>query len=124
MFRSCLAVTSLCLSFGLLIGGMLLVAGCEEKQPVRPVAPVTSGWRAGPMPSGTWNWGGVVPAGEDLGGGFYFADFHGDYVQLVPNGKRIDAKDIAYYNNSLDLPPSKTGSKFGSRADQAGTRHD
>lgn len=38
-------------------------------------------WRAGPMPMGTYWWGGIVPG-----------------------GKRVEAADVAYYNNSL-MPP-------------------
>lgn len=72
-------------------------------------APVATGlqvgWRAGPMPPDTWGWGGVVPKG-DFGSGFLFADFCGDHVLTdSDNYKRIEAADVLWYNNGLDLPP-------------------
>jgi len=63
-----------------------------------------AGWKKGPMPKETWLWGGVVPVGESVGGGFFFADFHGDHV-LTHTGRRIEAADVAWYNNSIGLPP-------------------
>ena len=65
------------------------------------------GWKAGPLPPNTWNWGGVVPKGEDTGSGFYFADFHGDHVVLVgiEPVRTLKADEVAYYNNALCLPP-------------------
>jgi len=60
-------------------------------------------WKDGPLPPGTWNWGGVVL--KDMASGFYFADFHGDHVTLVPSGRRVEAEEVLMYNNSLELPP-------------------
>jgi hypothetical protein len=95
---------------------LFLCLGCVEKRNPLPAPPITSGWHKGPMPSGTWNWGGVVPLGEQKSGGFYFADFRGDFVVLCPSGKKLMADDIAYYNNSIELPPKAPDpeGKFGS----------
>jgi hypothetical protein len=65
------------------------------------------GWRKGPLPPGTWDWGGVVPHGEDMGRGFYFADFHGDHVKLVRDGRRLEPHEIKWWNNALSLPPGE-----------------
>lgn len=70
-------------------------------------------WKPGPLPPDTWYWGGVVLVGQ-TGTGFYFADFCGDHVKLCPDDKVIKAEEIAFYNNSLELPPCcKTGSRIG-----------
>lgn len=71
-------------------------------------------WKKGPLPPNTWNWGGVVPAGEDTGTGFYFANFCGDHVQLSPSekfpaGRILKAHEVALYDNSLELPPKIGG---------------
>jgi hypothetical protein len=60
-------------------------------------------WQKGPLPPNTWMWGGVVKRGESTLG-FRFADFHGDHVTTVPGGERIEAADVAFYNNALSLP--------------------
>jgi hypothetical protein len=63
-------------------------------------------WMKGPLPAGTYNWGGVVPKG--MTGGFLFADFAGDHVMaygLGTEGKRIEAADVEWYDNHLELPP-------------------
>lgn len=73
-----------------------------------------STWKTGPLPSDTWNWGGVVVKGEDSAHGFRFADFCGDHVLLCPSGKRIEAADVALYNNCLELPPNVTKRAGGS----------
>jgi hypothetical protein len=66
-------------------------------------------WKRGPLPPGTYNWGGVVPAGEDTGYGFYFADFCGDHVECYLGDAdprhRFKAHEIAWYDNGLELPP-------------------
>lgn len=64
-------------------------------------------WKKGPLPPGTWNWGGIVvgPRTRDPVSGFYFADFRGDHVLRLPDNERVEAADVLYYNNSLDLPP-------------------
>lgn len=70
-------------------------------------------WKPGPLPPGTYNWGGVVPA--DLQGvGFFFADFCGDSVKIVAAGTPRDGEilkpdQVAFFNNSLDLPPCCKG---------------
>ena len=67
-------------------------------------------WKKGPLPPNTWNWGGVVLVG--MADGFYFADFHGDYVVIqdgTPDGCKVAADKIALYDNSLELPPDVKG---------------
>lgn len=61
-------------------------------------------WKKGPLPAGSYNWGGVVLKGDRPDAGFYFADFCGDHVVLCPDGKRVEAADVALYDNSLELP--------------------
>lgn len=61
-------------------------------------------WRRGPLPPNTYQWGGVVPVGADTCGGFYFADFCGDHV-LINDGERVEPDQVAWYDNSLTLPP-------------------
>lgn len=62
-------------------------------------------WKPGPLPPNTYNWGGVVPAGDDTGYGFYFADFCGDHVKICPGDRVLKAHEVAFYDNSLELPP-------------------
>ena len=65
------------------------------------------GWKRGPLPPQTWNWGAVVPTGMEAEG-FYFADFHGDHVIMSPSTqheRRLSASEVAFYNNSIGLPP-------------------
>lgn len=71
-------------------------------------------WKKGPMPAGTWNWGGVVPVGTGTYG-FFFADFHGDHVILIPSGKRVEPHEVAFYNNSLELPPRVSAAVEGGK---------
>ena len=84
-------------------------------------------WQKGPLPPNTYNWGGVVPVGQESKyGGFYFADFKGNHVVLVGctdtieveyQGQKVSATvekilkadEVAYYNNSLELPPLLQG---------------
>jgi hypothetical protein len=77
-------------------------------------------WKKGPLPENTWGWGGVVPVGEEAAVGFYFADFRGSCVALVgtdayahggPGGppKILHADQVAFYDNSLELPPGVKG---------------
>lgn len=61
-------------------------------------------WKQGPLPPNTWNWGGVVPVG--VVGGFYFADFCGDHVKCCPGDKVLQAHEVAWYDNHLELPPT------------------
>ena len=64
-------------------------------------------WQKGPMPKGTYGWGGVVRDGESTQG-FWFADFCGDKVKCIgPDGveKVISGYDVAWYDNSITLPP-------------------
>ena len=65
------------------------------------------GWKRGPLPPDTYYWGGVVPVGHNAYG-FYFADFCGDHVKIVDgstDGRVIKADEVAWYNNSINLPP-------------------
>lgn len=68
---------------------------------------MNDGWRKGPLPPDTWHWGGVVPVGSDPKDGFYFADFRGDHAMII-NGdagwERVEAFDVAYFNNCLCMP--------------------
>lgn len=73
--------------------------------------PANSGWKTGPLDSGTWQYGAVVLRdGIDKAGkptqGFHFADFHGDYARIYEGKQwvRVEAKDILFYNNSLVWP--------------------
>jgi len=61
-------------------------------------------WKKGPLPPDTWNFGGIVTGKGRTG--FFFADFRGDHAIQIPDNKRVEAADILYYNNSLDLPPN------------------
>ena len=71
-------------------------------------------WNKGPLPPDTWDWGGVVPT-DQFAGGFYFADFCGDYVVIIPGGRVLKPDEVAYYNNSLELPPGPKRRKSGKR---------
>jgi len=62
-------------------------------------------WQKGPLPPNTYNWGGVVPINEKSDG-FYFADFCGDHVKLIPSERILKAYEIAWFDNHLELPPS------------------
>lgn len=66
-------------------------------------------WLPGPMPKGTWHWGAVKLIEQGSVNGFYFADFHGDHVLIHQHGeqRRIEPHEIAFYDNSLTLPPEK-----------------
>lgn len=72
---------------------------------------LNEGWKPGPLPPETWNWGGVVKKGDDPQG-FYFADFHGDYVVLLHNNERLEADQVAFYNNGIKLPLAKFGTTY------------
>jgi hypothetical protein len=79
-------------------------------------------WKRGPLPPGTYNWGGVVPAGEDTGYGFYFADFRGDHVVMLPGDpqeRTLKPHEVAWYDNGLELPPPEA--KVYGRAGPGGT---
>lgn len=76
-------------------------------------------WKDGPLPPGTWNWGGVVTK-ETAPDAFYFADFCGDHakVQTVDkDGKwveeRVEAADVVKYDNSLTCPDPRFRSQAG-----------
>lgn len=71
-------------------------------------------WKKGPLPAGTWNWGGVVPVGQNSQG-FMFADFCGDHVKICPGGDILKADEVAFYDNGLELPPHITS---GGRIDK------
>lgn len=72
-----------------------------EERAVPPLA-LENGWKRGPLPDNTWDWGAVVLVGQ-RSNGFYFADFYGKYVLIDIDGKkrRIEPVDVLYYNNSL-----------------------
>ena len=78
-----------------------------EERAVPPVA-LEDGWKRGPLPDNTWDWGAVVLVGQ-RSSGFYFADFYGNYVIIDIDGgkRRIEAIDVQYYNNSLKAPKLK-----------------
>lgn len=65
------------------------------------------GWKHGPVPAGTYNWGAVVtkdclsPAGQP--GAIKFAGFNGDHA-VLSDGSRIDASDVILFNNSIEIP--------------------
>jgi hypothetical protein len=61
-------------------------------------------WQKGPLPPGTYHWGGVVPVGQESTG-FYFADFCGDHVKICPGDSVLKPDEVAWFNNCLDLPP-------------------
>lgn len=71
------------------------------------------GWKVGPLPPGTYNWGAIVtvdmaasyPA-DNYQGGMLTADFCGDHVRVgsMAEYDRYEPDQIAYYNNSLMLP--------------------
>lgn len=63
-------------------------------------------WKKGPLPAGTWNWGGVVRVGEDPKSGFNFASFEGDHAKLEDK-TILKADEIALYDNSLEMPTAK-----------------
>jgi hypothetical protein len=74
--------------------------------------PSHQGWERGPLPPDTYDWGGVVPVGERLNGGFYFADFRGDHVEIYPGGSAVrvlQPHEVAWFNNGLKLPPAYEG---------------
>lgn len=63
-------------------------------------------WKSGPLPKGTYGWGGVTLESADPKAGFQFADFCGDHVKLpYKNNERIEAHDVGTYNNALTYPP-------------------
>lgn len=70
-----------------------------------------SNWHPGPLPAGTFNFGGIVThdmiSKDGKSMGFKFADFHGDHV--MANGERVEPNEVAFYNNSLEVPPSAEG---------------
>jgi hypothetical protein len=68
-------------------------------------------WQKGPLPADTYGWGAVVPVG--VSGGFFFADFCGDHV-TCPDCKVIKPEEVAFFDNSLTLPPDqKSGNRLG-----------
>jgi hypothetical protein len=65
-------------------------------------------WKKGPLPPGTYNWGGVVTADSAGAGGFLFADFRGDHAVVIGKtghlDERVEAGDVLAYDNGLELP--------------------
>ena len=70
-----------------------------------------SGWKKGPMPKGTYGWGGVVPHAEKELSGFFMAGFNGDTVTAygADDGKDRVLKDweVAWYCNPIQSPPPR-----------------
>lgn len=66
-------------------------------------------WQKGPLPPGSYGWGGVVTK-ECEGSGFFFADFHGDHVHLCGCDctEIVKPEDVIYFDNSITLPPCCT----------------
>lgn len=63
-------------------------------------------WTKGPLPPGTWNWGGVTKIGKEPKDGFYFADFCGDHVK-IQSGKGeeiLQPEEIGWFCNCLEVP--------------------
>jgi hypothetical protein len=92
--------------------------------PVSPVSPAPTVvdvvknvepklWHKGPPPSGTYGQGGIVPKDAwDRGiEPIIYASFRGEYAVTVQpisgERKRVDFKDIAFWNDCLQYPPSK-----------------
>lgn len=71
-----------------------------------------NGWLKGPLPPNTYDWGAVVPVGSE-GRWFYFADFQGDRVEICGTDDKppriLKPEEVAYYNNSITLPPASLG---------------
>ena len=65
-------------------------------------------WKKGPLPKGTYGWGGVVPTDLNTAG-FFMADFCGDKVKIIGDGKDrvLSADEVRYYDNSIGLPPKE-----------------
>lgn len=73
-------------------------------------------WKSGPLPPKTYNWGGVITK-EALARNkaathqsFQFACFRGDHVVLT-DGTRVEADEIAFYNNAIELPVIRVNQK-------------
>jgi hypothetical protein len=72
-------------------------------------------WKKGPLPANTWNWGAVIPVGEQAGSGFYFADFCGDHVKICPGDRVLKADEVAFFDNSIELyDPAAKGTRLSS----------
>ena len=72
------------------------------------------GWKKGPLPPNTWQWGGAIPQPGQGDMGFYFADFKGDHVIInpdTPNAKRVEAWEVAFYCNCLEIPIKVDGAE-------------
>lgn len=73
------------------------------------------GWKMGPLPAGTHQYGAVVLYGPDgkPEKGFHWADFRGDRVLIPDVGhygvKEIKPKEVAFFTNPIVFPfiPSK-----------------
>lgn len=66
------------------------------------------GWKLGPLPKGTYNFGGVVLSRHISSlshtiQGFEFADFSGNGGKLA-GGEEFDGCDVLAYNNSIITP--------------------
>jgi hypothetical protein len=65
------------------------------------------GWKQGPLPPNTFNWGGVVKAGDNPRTGFYFADFKGSSVEIHKGDgttEKLEPHQVGWFNNCLTMP--------------------
>lgn len=74
-------------------------------------------WKDGPMPAGTYGWGGVVPL-DYHGDGFFFADFQGDTVNMIGGGgeggeRVLKANEVGKYNNAITTLPDGMKGRHG-----------
>lgn len=89
------------------------LANLIDQEPKRseepgPITHEDCGWKKGPLPPNTFNWGGVIPVGDDIKFGFFFADFKGNHVILVDGqNTRLEAHQVGWYNNCLELPSNE-----------------
>lgn len=61
-------------------------------------------WKKGPLPPGTWHWGGVVLQGDNPTF-FHFADFRGNHAIIYPGNRAVGPDEIKFYCNCLEMPP-------------------
>jgi hypothetical protein len=81
-------------------------------------------WKRGPLPPGTYNWGGIINAESAGSGGFFFADFRGDHAVVIGRtgrlDERVEAGEILWYDNGLELPPPESRA-YGRAGAEGGT---
>jgi hypothetical protein len=68
-------------------------------------------WKKGPLPKGTYYWGGVILHDQPSNSGFFFAGFNDDHAVLPSvNGepeRKVLPHEIRLYDNSIQLPVPK-----------------